>query len=163
MLLLNRPLAKAHTGAVIFLLIVALLGFADASYLTLEHFLGVIPPCSLVGGCEKVLTSPYSVVFGIPVALGGAVYYLVVSIGCLIYLESKHLSKNIQSYHLTLLKWILFATVLGFIASVWFFYIQAAVIHSFCEYCLSSAATSTVLFITAMFMLRHGLEKDIPN
>lgn len=158
--LLGRPLAKAHTGAVVLLLIVALLGFADASYLTLEHFLGVIPPCSLVGGCEKVLTSQYSVVLGIPVSLGGAIYYLAISICCLIYLESKHLSKNVQAHHFAILKWTLFATVLGLIASVWFFYLQAVVIHSYCEYCLGSATSSTVLFIIAVIMLRHGLEKD---
>ncbi|MDE1975010.1 MAG: vitamin K epoxide reductase family protein [Patescibacteria group bacterium] len=145
------------------MLAVAVLGFADASYLTLEHFLGAIPPCSLVGGCEKVLTSSYSTVLGVPVSLLGALYYLAVCIGCLIFLESRHLSKNVQAHHFAILKWTLAVTIVGFLASAWFFYIQAFVIHSFCEYCLGSAATSTILFIVAIFMLRHGLERDVPE
>ena len=154
--LLTRPLTKAGSGAVIFLFIVALLGFADATYLTVEHYRGVIPPCSVTSGCEQVLTSQYSTVLGFPVALGGSVYYLVVAVGSLLYLESKHLSADLRSHHWSILKWTLLATMIGLLASLWFVYIQAFVIHSYCQYCLGSALTSTILFVTAMEILRQN-------
>ena len=53
--------SKVSTGAVVFLFIVALIGFADASYLTVEHYRNVIPPCT-TSGCETVLTSSYSTI-----------------------------------------------------------------------------------------------------
>jgi len=154
--LLTRPLNKAGSGAVAFIFIVALIGFADATYLTVEHYRGVIPPCSITSGCEKVLTGPYATVLGFPVALGGAIYYLGVAVGSLIFLESKHLSANLQSHHWSILKWTLLATTLGLLASLWFVYLQAFIIGSYCQYCLGSALTSTILFVTAMEMLRRN-------
>jgi len=138
--LLTQPLAALPTSLAVFLLVIALLGFADASYLTIEHYQGVIPPCTLVSGCEAVLTSSYSVIFGMPVSLLGAIYYLVISIGIFSFLESKKT---------TLLKWVLLLTVFGMIFSLWFLYVQAFILGSYCLYCLGSVLTSTILFVTA--------------
>jgi uncharacterized membrane protein len=124
------------------MLAIALIGFADASYLTLEHYRDAIPPCT-IGGCETVLTSAYSTVLGIPVSLAGAVYYLLTLIGLFAYMDSKKQA---------ILKWTLILPILGFLASVWFFYLQAFVIHHFCEYCLGSATTSTILCAIALFI-----------
>ncbi len=44
--------------------VVAFLGMVDALYLTVMR--GIHVPCSVTGGCNEVLTSPYSEVFGIP-------------------------------------------------------------------------------------------------
>jgi uncharacterized membrane protein len=148
-----RPLNKASSAAVVSLFVVALLGFADATYLTVEHYRGAIPPCSITSGCEQVLNSPYSSVLGFPVSLGGSIYYFAIMVGSLIYLESKHLSANVQSHHFAILKWTLLATTLGLLASLWFIYVQAFILHSYCQYCLGSALTSTILFVTAMEML----------
>jgi len=148
-----RPLTKVSSAAVVLLFVVALLGFADATYLTVEHYRGVIPPCSITSGCEQVLTSPYSSVLGFPVSLGGSIYYLVVMVGCLIFLESKHLSANIQAHHYSILKWTLVFTLAGFLASLWFVYVQAFILYSYCQYCLGSALSSTILCVTAMEIL----------
>ena len=152
----TRPLGPVRTSAVIFLLVVAIIGFADASYLTVEHFRGVIPPCSVVSGCEKVLTSQYSVVLGVPVSLLGALYYLVIALGSFLYLESKH-SNALQARHSEILKWTLIATVLGFIMSLWFIFLQVFIIHSYCMYCMGSAGTSIILFVTAMAILSKNM------
>ena len=157
---LTLPFAEASSVAVIILLIVAMLGFADATYLTIEHYRGVIPPCSIIKGCEIVLTSPYSVLFGVPVSLLGALYYLLVSLGAFIYLESKHGKGEIATHHSSILKWTLIITVFGFGMSLWFVYIQLFVLHSICTYCIGSALTSTILFITAIVMLRHSSIKQ---
>jgi len=137
---------------VVFFFMVAVLGFADASFLTIEHLRNVIPPCT-TSGCETVLTSPYSSIFGIPVGMLGAFYYLAVMIGAVIYLESKHVSKNVKPHHLGILKWTLVATAVGFSFSLWFLYLQAFVIGAFCQYCLVSAFICTTLFVTSIVIL----------
>lgn len=149
--LLTTPLQPLPTKLIIVLAIVALIGFADATYLTIEHYSGEIPPCT-VGGCEQVLTSDYATVWGIPVALTGAFYYFVLLVGILIYFESK---KEI------ILRTVLALTAIGFIVSLYLFYLQASVLEAFCLYCLGSAATSTALFGLAIFVFskyRGGYE-----
>ncbi len=138
-------LQPVPTKLAIVILVIALLGFADASYLTIEHFQGVIPPCSVVSGCETVLTSAYSIVAGIPVSLLGALYYLIVAIGIFAYLDTKN--NNI-------LKWTLSLTVLGLLMSLWFMFVQGFILKAWCLYCLGSATTSILLFILANIVFK---------
>lgn len=143
--LLTKPLQKEliPKWIIITLLIVALIGFVDATYLTIEHFLNNIPPCT-TDGCEKVLTSSYSEVIGIPVALLGAIYYLAILVLLIAYFDAKRE---------VLLRSAMLLTPLGFLASIYFFILQASVINAFCQYCLVSAATSTILFVFSMYSL----------
>jgi uncharacterized membrane protein len=127
----------------IFLIIIAGIGFTDSTYLTVEHYTNSNPPC-FIGSCELVLTSSYSTVAGIPVALFGMAYYLFILVALLVFFDSK---KE------TALRIGLFSTVIGFIVSVYLFFLQASVIHAFCQYCLGSAATSTILFIAAVCII----------
>jgi uncharacterized membrane protein len=93
-----------------------------------------------------VITSPYAAVFNIPVALGGALYYLSIFIMSIAYLDTKN-SK--------ILSIIPPLTVLGFIASIWFVYLQFFVIKAICIYCMVSAATSAILFILGILMVKY--------
>jgi uncharacterized membrane protein len=133
-------LSPVPTKLVVAILVIAVLGFADASYLTIEHYQGVIPPCSVVEGCEVVLTSAYSFIVGIPVSLLGALYYLVIAVGVFAYLDTK---KTV------ILKWTLALTVFGLLASLWFVILMAFIIKAWCLYCLGSAASSIGLFVLA--------------
>jgi uncharacterized membrane protein len=143
-------------------MIMALVGFADSTFLAVEHYRGVIPPCSANEGCEKVLSSQYSAVFGVPTALFGSLYYLAVSLGSFIYLESRHGRGSVAAHHAAILKWTMLATVLGFVMSLWFVYLQLFILRSICIYCMGSAATSTVLFIAAATMLKKYSAADRP-
>ena len=55
----------------VLLIVLSLLGIIDAGYLTYEHYQQIIPPCTvnryfpIASDCGKVLTSAYSVIFGI--------------------------------------------------------------------------------------------------
>ena len=129
--------------AVIIFLIVGAIGFIDATYLTIEHYRGGIPPCT-IKGCEVVLTSIYSQISGIPVALFGSLYYLTLLILAIAYLDSK--KKEI-------IKFASYFTIAGFVASVYFLYLQIFVIKAICQYCLASAGISTTLFILGMYIL----------
>jgi uncharacterized membrane protein len=55
----------------------SLVGFGISLYLTIEHFQGKLLPCpaNAVFNCQKVTTSKYSHVFGVPVALAGLLFY----------------------------------------------------------------------------------------
>ena len=123
----------------------SLLGFLDAAYLTIEHYRGVVPPCAIVSGCAAVTTSQYSLIFGIPVALLGAIYYLLITALCILYFDTKQTK---------ILKIIARLTILGLLASLYFVYLQAFIIHAWCLYCLGSAATSTILFILGLLTIR---------
>lgn len=122
-------------------LLVAFLGFCDASYLTIQHFRGVAPNCNIIVGCDIVAGSAYSVIFNVPVALLGAIYYTLIIILTIQYLESKNL--NIFKYLIPL-------TGAGLIASVWFTYLQIFVIKALCIWCLGSTFSSTTLFILGL-------------
>ena len=139
-LLLTRPLQALPNSLAIIILVIAIIGFADAGYLTIEHYQGNVPPCSITGGCEKVLTSSYSVVLGVPVSLAGAIYYVIIAAGALAYLEGKHEK---------IFRWTLLLTVFGLIFSLWFMSVQAFILDSYCMYCIGSAVSSTLLFIVA--------------
>jgi uncharacterized membrane protein len=60
--------------------VLSLLGLADALYLTIEHVTGQSVRCTILAGCSAVLSSPYAVVAGIPLAaIGAAAYFAVFS------------------------------------------------------------------------------------
>lgn len=161
--LLKQPLNRVSTGHVVALLIIALLGFADAAFLTVEHYRGVIPPCSITEGCDTVLTSQYSSLFGVPTSFLGAVYYLLIALGAFIYLESKHVGKTLASHHFSILKWCLVGTAIGFLMSLWFVYLQVFILRSYCIYCLGSALASIILFIVAVDILQKNIPQKNEN
>jgi len=137
------PVRPHHKWLVPILVILALVGFADATYLTVEHFANAIPPCTLQG-CETVLTSGYSVIFGIPVALSGALYYFALLVMYFLYFEAKDVRALNFAFHFS---------VLGVICDVWFVFLQAFIIHAWCQYCLLSAAVSTAIFVLSYWSL----------
>jgi len=122
--------------AIIFLF-VSFIGFLDSAYLTATHYSGVLAPCIIVHGCDTVTTSSYSQIGGIPVALLGALYYLCVFLLILAFLDTKKRIFFVVARILTLV---------GFLFSLWFLYVQAALLHAYCIYCLGSLTTSTILF-----------------
>ncbi len=61
-------------------LVPAVLGLAASVYLTVEHFTAstsLACPESATINCQKVTSSSYSHLLGVPVALGGALYFVV--------------------------------------------------------------------------------------
>ena len=124
--------------------IIAFIGFLDATYLTISHFGGAQLLCGVKDTCSIVTSSKYAQVFGIPVALGGAFYYLAVLIGALLTVD-KQSTKIAKT-----LGWF---TILGLLASAWFVYVQLGILHAICWYCMASATTSTLLFILGMILI----------
>lgn len=121
------------------------LGFADALFLTIVHYKNELPPCT-IEGCEKVLTSSYAEIFGVPVALLGALYYGSILIMSVLYMEEKYFMKkgNNSSWYMLL---AFNMSHVGFIATIWFVSLQYFVIHAWCQYCLVSALCCAFLWI----------------
>lgn len=130
----------------------ALFGFADATFLTAKRMTGGPIPCVLgFTGCDTVSKSPYAVFFGIPLSAYGMAFYLAAGILAVLYLDTK---KFIVA------RLLMLATLCGFLASAYFVYLQAFVIHAFCVYCIASALSSTALFgvaITIYLKLRKKI------
>jgi uncharacterized membrane protein len=126
-------------------LAVSLVGFVNAAYLTAKHYLGAPPACSLFAGCEKVTTSRYATIMGIPLALLGAIYYLTLFLSVIAYLDTRRVG---------IFRGAAGFTAVGFVASAWFVYLQLFVIQAICQYCMLSALTSTILFLLGITVLR---------
>ena len=123
--------------------VLSVLGLADALYLTIEHVTGQSVRCTIVAGCSEVLSSQYAVVAGVPLALiGAAAYFGVFSLATL-----AAFGYRIAATLLTPL------VLLMFLVSLWLFYLQAFVIHAFCQFCLFSAAVTTALTVIVLIAL----------
>lgn len=134
---------KTIKAIVLILAGVSFFGFLDAGYLTAKHYLKTPIVCSIFEGCEKVITSPYAVAFGLPVALYGAVFYLVIFLASLFWFTFEKKS---------VINLIFILSASAFLASLYFIYLQLFVIKAVCFYCLLSAASSAALFVLSFLL-----------
>lgn len=151
----TKPWPRINSILLWLLAVIATIGLGDSLYLSITHYTNTLVPCSFSHGCETVLRSSYSEVLGIPVAALGVLFYLVVLIASVFFVTNK-------KYHWALSVWGL----IGFGSTLYLFYIQAFVLHAFCQYCLVSTLTSTLTFIiTAMlyYMNKHKLVSSAEN
>ncbi|MFN2502333.1 MAG: vitamin K epoxide reductase family protein [Pyrinomonadaceae bacterium] len=129
----TRSIARLPAAAAI----VALVGLADSIYLTVHHYTAEPVPCSIIEGCEQVLTSAYAEMAGIPLAgFGAAAYFVAFSLALLAAFGDRRM-------------WALFGVQATLMTafSLWLVYVQAALIGAFCQFCLLSALTTITLFI----------------
>ena len=129
----NSSIVKLPLAAAL----VALVGLADGIYLTVHHLTAEPVPCSIVAGCETVLTSPYAEIGGVPLAAFGAIaYFIAFALALLAAFGNR-------------LMWTLFGVqvVLMSIFTAWLLYLQAFVIGAFCQFCLLSAATTFTMLV----------------
>ena len=133
-------------------LVVAAIGLADAIYLTWVKLAHQAVFCPGYGGCDTVNTSPYSEIAGLPIALIGAGAYLAVLI--LLLLEN---TGNFWRENSSLL--VFGISLAGVLFSAYLTYIEIAVIHAICLYCVTSAVAILILFIlTILRLVNHQAE-----
>lgn len=128
-------------------LLVSFAGFLDSTFLTLEHYNQGILPCYIFSGCDKVTSSPYATVAGIPISLAGAAYYLLIFIAAVFYFDAENAKA---------LKILTFLPVAGFLASLWLLFLQLFIIKAICFYCIVSLVFSTLLFIFSIFLAKKS-------
>jgi uncharacterized membrane protein len=93
--------------------------------------------CTIITGCAEVLGSKYAHIGSIPLAsVGAGAYFVVFSLAILIVFGYSWARPVLQ---------VLIA--LMFLTTLWLVYLQAVVIRHFCQYCLLSAAITTLIAI----------------
>lgn len=115
------------------LIVMAAVGAAIAGYLTYVHYAGISPVCTAGGGCEKVQSSTYSRLFGVPVAVLGLCLYIAI-LASLARRQSE--TTRLATTGLT---------VIGFAFSGYLTYREIYTIHAICEWCVASAIVLTAM------------------
>lgn len=118
----------------------ALAGIFISIYLTL-YKLGIIGEltCS-VGSCETVNTSKWATFLGLPVAAWGIFFYLDVFLFALVGTFERFEHSRIISILL-----VVWSTV-GLVFSGWLTWLELAVIHAICIWCVTSAVLVALIF-----------------
>ena len=134
----------------------ALAGIFIAIYLTL-YKIGVIGELSCsIGSCETVNTSKWSRFLGIPVAAWGVPFYLDIFVVALIGTTARFEDEPVISLVLVA------ETAVGVLFTIWLTYLELAVIHAICIWCVASALTVTSIFLVSLADLREtrALQSD---
>ena len=115
--------------------IVSLAGLADAIYLAVQALTGETLSCGGSPDCFRVLGSSYARVAGVPVAMFGALAYFSVfsfaTFAAFGYARAQ--------------KFLMLTVGAMFLATLWFLFVQAFLLHAYCRYCLFSAAITFLL------------------
>lgn len=115
-------------------------GFFLATYLTL-YKLGYIETLACgTGSCEVVQASRWSKLFGLPVALWGAGFYLAMFVLSVAGSFGRLAESRPLSVTMTVMSgW-------GVLFSCWLTYVEVARLHAICRYCVGSAVLVLVIF-----------------
>jgi uncharacterized membrane protein len=127
----------------------ALAGILISTYLTL-YKLGMIGEltCS-IGSCETVNTSRWSVFLGLPVAAWGLFFYLDVFVIAVLGTTPRFESEPLISAVL------LAQAAIGVLFSAWLTYLELAVIHAICIWCVTSAVIVAAISLVSIADLRE--------
>ncbi len=128
--------------------VLALVGFLISLYLWLWKvgLLGVLA-CG-DGGCETVQLSEYAELLGVPVAFLGMVAYLALLALSLLGLQPRWQERREPTVGLVVVSGV------GVIYSAYLTYLEAAVIHAWCRWCVVSALIVSAVLVVAVVGLR---------
>jgi uncharacterized membrane protein len=118
--------------------VAAVVGGGIAAYLTYVHYAHVSPICT-TGGCEKVQTSKYAELAGVPVALLGLVAYAVI-------LATTAVRGIVAAFAGVLVAFV------GVAFSGYLLWAQLGPIGAICQWCLGNDAVISI--VAALSMLR---------
>lgn len=128
--------------------LLSLLGLMIALYM-LAYAMGLTGPviCG-IGECEKVQSSPYSRIGPVPVAAFGVVGYLVLIFTSFLGLQPS--SRGSRLVPLVLLA----GGLAGLVFSGYLTYLEAFVIHAWCQWCVGSAIIMGLAFLAILPEIR---------
>jgi len=130
-------------------LVASIIGFIDSAYLTFVKFTDTPIYCTPgLGDCASVQNSPYSELWGIPLALLGTLTYLALIV---LYLIGQKI-RILKSIHFHL---IFGLGLFGFLFSLYLTYLEFFIIRAVCQWCILSALCMTAIFITTIIQLKR--------
>ena len=113
--------------------VLALAGVAIAGYLNWIHYAGLDAVCvGGSGGCERVQSSPWAELAGIPVAVLGLAAYATILASLAL---PEHAGRTVAA----------FVSLVGFGFSAWLTYVELVKIDAICQWCVASAVVMTAL------------------
>ena len=127
--------------------VLALLGIFVSGYLTYSHFSGEPVYCGGASSCELVNNSRYAsigplpVIGLLPVSALGLVAYIAILILSLIKSDEERQWPAILIFG---------AALIGVMFQWYLFYIEVAVLHALCYWCISSQTIITLIFLLAL-------------
>ena len=131
--------------------ILSLAGLGVSVYLTIAHYNTAVTlacPASSTINCEKVTTSPESMVFGIPVAVLGLAFYLFLAVA-----NSPWAWRNTWPP----LRWARVASmVAGILFVLYLIYAELFSIRAICLWCTSVHVITFILFVLIVFGAAAG-------
>jgi uncharacterized membrane protein len=128
------------------LMISASAGMAVSIYMLVFKVYSIDAMCLGNSGCSTVNASPYSEIYGIPVAAVGFIGYLAIIVTLIL---EKHLSFFKENGPL-----LEFGMGLaGVVYSAYLTYLEFFVIHAVCPFCVASAVAIALCFIFALIRL----------
>ncbi len=132
---MRRPLTLA----------LALAGLFISLYLSWVYASPSRPMLCLGTGCDFVRASSYAHILGVPTPFYGVALYLAIAL--LVLAESAASEKPRRRWQALLLA----AATVGFLVSLGLTGIEAFVLHHWCEWCLSSAAVASLIFLVTAY------------
>jgi uncharacterized membrane protein len=134
----------------------ALAGIFISLYLTL-YKIGVIGELSCsIGSCETVNTSKWSTFLHLPVAVWGLLFYLevfaIAVVGTIPRFENEFLFSAL----------LVAEAAFGVLFSAWLTYLELAVIHAICIWCVTSACIVVAILLASIADLR-GLRATLAH
>ena len=130
--------------------LLALAGLTISAYLTMYKvgMLGAIQ-CT-IGGCEKVQTSRWSYFLGLPVSAWGLGAYVTILALAMLGVQPRFARE----------RWVALAlfglSAVGVVFSAYLTYLEAFVIHAWCQWCVISAILITLIFLLSLPGLRQA-------
>jgi uncharacterized membrane protein len=118
-------MARPGRGLQIAIPLLAIVGMAISGYLTYLHYATVSAVCLPFMECDVVLSSPYSVMWGVPLSLFGMVVYAFITGLGIWQLRAKNEGKSLAA----LLIYVM--ALSGIIFTVYLYYLEIFVIHDF--------------------------------
>jgi len=142
----------SERGLRVALLAVAAAGVPVAGYLTWVHYAGLQPLCvGGGGGCERVQSSAYAKLGGVPVAVLGLGGYLAILAAALAPGELARLATAGLA-------------LVGAAFSAYLTYLELFVIDAICQWCVASAVLMALLAVLAVWrVLAAPVEAPAPR
>jgi uncharacterized membrane protein len=135
----SEPESRGRFG--VGLTVLAMAGLAIASYLLAVRVLGEAPACGPIKGCETVAASEYATLLGVPVALFGVGFSMVLVAACLAWWRRAQRRALYTAYGLGLA---------GVIAVAYLTYLELFVIEAICVWCVGYAVTIVATWVGAV-------------
>jgi uncharacterized membrane protein len=108
------------------------------------------------GACEQVQLSPYAQIAGVPVALFGVAGYLTILGVSIAGLQEPFLGQRWPTHAIIVLAGV------GVAFTAYLTYLEAAVIHAWCRWCMTSAGIIVAILGTGIAgrVARHKRRKE---